>query len=369
MRLLFVIKTLALPGGGTERVVADLTAALAERGNDITLVSFDRPEDEPFYSLHPSVSRRPLGIGDTRRHTGPVEAVRRISALRRLARELRPDVAVGFMHSVYIPLGLALLGTGIPMLASEHIAFAHYHSRPLQRVVLRLTPLLARATTVLSPAIRDEFPSSLRQHMVVVPNPVTARGAGRADPGGQDRPTKTLLAVGRLEDQKDHRTLIRAFALIAGEFPDWRLRIVGEGELRQELESLVRQLELDDRIALPGASTKIGEEYEAAQLFVMPSSYESFGLTSAEALAHGLPLIGFADCPGTNELVQDGVNGRLVKGPDRVAALAAGLARMMASPDERQRLGAAGPASIESFAPERITDVWVDLLGRVAAHR
>ena len=369
MKLLFVIKTLTLPGGGTERVVADLTTTLALRGHDISLVSFDRPEDEPFYTLHPSIVRLPLGIGDTRRHTSPVEAVRRMTALRRLAREIRPDVAVGFMHSVYIPLGLALLGTGIPLLASEHIAFAHYHSRPLQRVVLRLTPLLARATTVLSPAIRDEFPASLRRHMVVVPNPVAARGAGRADPGGQDRPTKTLLAVGRLEDQKDHRTLIQAFARISGEFPDWRLRIVGEGELRPELESLVRQLAQEDRIALPGASTRIGEEYEAAQLFVMPSSYESFGLTSAEAMAHGLPLIGFADCPGTNELVQDGVNGRLVDGPDRAAALAAGLARMMAAPEERQRLGAAGPASIESFAPERITDVWVDLLGRVALHR
>ena len=101
----------------------------------------------------------------------------------------------------------------------------------------------------------------------------------------------------------------------------------------------------------------------------MPSAYESFGLTTAEALSHGLPVVGFADCPGTNELVRDGVNGRLVAGPDRAGALAAGLARMMASPDERQRLGAAGPASIEGFAPERITDVWVDLLGRVAARR
>jgi glycosyltransferase involved in cell wall biosynthesis len=67
--------------------------------------------------------------------------------------------------------------------------------------------------------------------------------------------------------------------------------------------------------------------------------------------------------------VRDGVNGRLVEGPDRIAALAVGLAQMMASPDERRRLGAAGPASIENFAPERIADVWLDLLSRVAAHR
>ena len=367
MKLLFVIKTLALAGGGTERVVADVTAALAERGHDITLVSFDRPEDEPFYRLHPAVRRRPLGIGDTRRRTGMGEAVRRMAALRRLVGETRPDVTVGFMHSVYIPLGLALLGTGIPLVASEHISYAHYRTVPLQAPLLRLAPFLAQAITAISPAIRDGFPSSIRKHMTVVPNPVSANVRARADVRGEDRTSRTLLAVGRLEDQKDHRTLIRAFAEIAGDFPDWRLRIVGEGELRPDLEALVRRHRLEGRVALPGAISEIGEEYEAAQLFVMSSSYESFGLTSAEALAHGLPVIGFADCPGTNELVQEGVNGRLVEGADRATALAAGLAGLMRSPGERERLGAAGPASIECFAPERITDVWEALLNRVIA--
>jgi len=196
---------------------------------------------------------------------------------------------------------------------------------------------------------------------------VSANVRARADVRGEDRTSRTLLAVGRLEDQKDHRTLIRAFAEIAGDFPDWRLRIVGEGELRPDLEALVRRHRLEGRVALPGAISEIGEEYEAAQLFVMSSSYESFGLTSAEALAHGLPVIGFADCPGTNELVQEGVNGRLVEGADRATALAAGLAGLMSSPGERERLGAAGPASIECFAPERITDVWEALLNRVIA--
>ena len=133
MKLLFVIKTLVLRGGGTERVVSDISAALAARGHDLTLVRFDRPEEEPFYPLHPSVRLVSLGIGDVRRRTGPVEVIRRMVALRRLATEMRPDVAVGFMHSVYLPFGLALLGTGIPLVASEHISYAHYRTVPLQK--------------------------------------------------------------------------------------------------------------------------------------------------------------------------------------------------------------------------------------------
>src|SRR5688500_5946806 len=119
MRLLFAIKTLALPGGGTERVLADLTSALAGRGHAITVLSFDRPGVEPFYTFDRTVRRISLGIGDVGRGTRPGEAIRRVLGLRRLAREVKPDVAVGFMHSAYIPLGLALVGTGVPVIASE----------------------------------------------------------------------------------------------------------------------------------------------------------------------------------------------------------------------------------------------------------
>lgn len=367
MRLLFAIKTLALPGGGTERVLADLTSGLAQRGHAMTVLSFDRPGVEPFYAFDRKVRRVTLGIGDVGRGTRASEGVRRVFGLRRLAREVRPDVAVGFMHSAYIPLGIALVGTGVPVIASEHIAYDHYRTRPLQAALLRLTPSLTRATTVISPAIRDGFPRALRRRMVVVPNPVSAQDRRPADVSGEGKADKVLLAVGRLEAQKDHRTLIAAFARIAGDFPDWRLRIVGEGTLRGELEAQIARLGLDGRVRLAGATSRIDDEYVAAQLFAMPSSYESFGLTTAEALSHGLPVVGFADCPGTNELVRDEVNGRLVDGTDREASLAGGLAALMGSTETRQRLAAAAPASIEDFALERIVDLWEELLAQTAA--
>jgi glycosyltransferase involved in cell wall biosynthesis len=366
LRLLFAIKTLALPGGGTERVVADLASALAGRGHDVTVFSFDPSDRAPFYPFMPTVRRQGLGIGDVGRGTRPVEAARRALALRREVKALRPMVAVGFMHSAYIPLGLALLGTGIPLVASEHIAYDHYRTRRLEAALLKLTPRLAEAITIISPSIRDGFPPAIRRRMTVVPNPVAAQDPRRADVAGAALPFKTLLAVGRLEAQKDHKTLIDAFARIADRFSDWQLRIVGEGSLRSHLEERIARLGLIERVELAGATAQVDDEYVRAQLFAMPSSYESFGLTTAEALSHGLPVIGFADCPGTNELVKDGVNGLLVDGGDRAHSLAEGLARLMASAEERIRLGAAGPASIDAFAPERIVDLWEKLLGRIA---
>jgi GalNAc-alpha-(1->4)-GalNAc-alpha-(1->3)-diNAcBac-PP-undecaprenol alpha-1,4-N-acetyl-D-galactosaminyltransferase len=362
VKLLFVIKTLELPGGGAERVLAEVTGALAHRGHEVAILSFDRRGGKSFYPLAPAVRRIGYGIGDISSGTGAGEAARRVAAIRRLAKDERPDVATGFMHSAYIPLGLALIGSNIPVIASEHIAYDHYRSRPLQAALLRLTPFLARAVTVISPAIREGFPAMLRQQMVVIPNPVGMKDGRATDLSGVSGSMKTLLSVGRLEEQKDHRTLIEAFARIAARFPDWRLRIVGEGILRAHLEAQVKRLGLADRVSLPGVTSQIEEEYSAAQLFAMPSSYESFGLATAEALSYGLPVIGFADCPGTNELVRDGVNGLLVEGRDRAAALAEGLATLMGSSARRQELGAAAPASIAEFAPERVADEWEKLL-------
>jgi glycosyltransferase involved in cell wall biosynthesis len=367
VKLLFVIKSLSLQGGGAERVLAEVTGGLAARGHDVTVASFDSPDSADFYPFAPEIRRVRFGIGSSDQRSGAGETLRRIRALRRLARAEAPDAAIGFMHSAYIPLGLALAGTGIPAIAGEHIVYGHYQDRRVERTLLGIVPSFVHSVTAISEEMRRGFPARIRQKMVIVPNPVAAAGGARADViGGAE---KVVLTVGRLEEQKDQRTLVAAFAQVAGRFPEWRVRIVGEGILRPALEAQVEALGLGDRIALPGATADVSCEYSRAQLFAMPSTYESFGLATAEAMAHGVPAVGFADCPGTNELIVDGENGLLVCGEDRPAALAAGLARLMGSAEERVRMGAAAPARIAPFAPERVVDRWEALLSAAAQGR
>jgi len=100
---------------------------------------------------------------------------------------------------------------------------------------------------------------------------------------------------------------------------------------------------------------------------VMPSSYESFGLATAEALAAGLPAVGFADCPGTNEIIQDGVNGLLARGPDRTEALAAGLSRLMGEPALLAELSSRAQQSVAEYEAEGIVMRWEELLQSVVS--
>ncbi len=368
MNIVFCIKALGNQGGGAERVLVDVVSGLSALGHSITVVSSDPHGSMPYYQLDRAVKRVCLGLGDTTEKSRLLDLVRRTIEFRKAIVQLKPDVVVAFMHSSYLPIGIGLLGTGIPMIASEHIGPEHYRDRPLQWLGIQMTPFLAVKMTVVTQQILDSYNAWLRRHMVVAVNPVSFTAKQRvinlnSDP---DR-VKLLLTVGRLVPQKNQKCLIAAFAKISPDFPHWRLRIAGEGELRTELESQLKQLGLSGKVELLGAVSDIGKEYDKADLFVLPSTYESFGLATAEAIMHGLPAIGFADCPGTNSLIEHNVNGLLVTGDDKTQALAEALRQLMSNPAELARMSNTSTQVLQSkFGIDTVVDVWEKLLYEVA---
>ena len=151
---------------------------------------------------------------------------------------------------------------------------------------------------------------------------------------------------------------------MAPKFPDWRLEIVGEGPLREDLEKQIRKFDLQEVVFLPGFTEFVGQAYDTAEIFVISSSYEAFGLVTVEAMLHGLPVVGFADCPGTNELITDGVTGLLVEPQnDRVKALALALIELISNPPLRKSFGKAGREKMKDrFSIREIGNAWEELL-------
>lgn len=360
MKLLFAIKSVDAPGGGAERVLSDVVAGLSKRDHTITVMTSDQVGGRSFYEFPESVEIVRCPAGSMDRPTSTKDGVRKVLAFRAAVRHRMPDVAIGFMHSTYLPLGVALIGTGIPVLASEHTVFQHYLERPLQRAMLRLAPFLVARIAVVSESVRSGYPNYLRECMAVIPNPVSTPGnrvEKVAIPGRM-----VILAVGRIDEAKDHRTLLSAFARLASSYPGWVLRIVGAGPLRPQLERQACQLGISDRVEWAGLIADVRAEYESAEIFAMPSRYESFGLATAEALGHSLPAIGFADCEGTSELIVDMYNGLLIGAGDRPTQFAKALERLMQSAALRAKLGSAGPVSIKKFAISAVCDRWEELL-------
>jgi glycosyltransferase involved in cell wall biosynthesis len=362
VKVLFSIKRLASAVGGAERVLCKVCSELVNRGHEVTILTFDPLGGQPFYPLDPRVKRIDLGIGDSSQPAGLIETLVRIRRLRLAVNLERPDVAVGFMHSMFVPLAFALAGTGIPVLGSEHIVPEHYRTRRLQYFLLLFATPFINRMTVLSRAIRSRYPWPLKKLMIDMPNPVEA--AANQVNANSTKECFFILSVGRLEAQKDHSTLVRAFAQITHQFPQWHLRIVGEGSLRTNLSRLIKDLNLQAKVTLPGVTHTIANEYVDANVFVIPSRYEAFGLVTAEAMSYGLPVVGFADCSGTNELIEEGRTGFLVQpGQDRVEALAYTLANLMNEPSLRKRMGDAGrDVIIARFSAAKVYDLWENLL-------
>ncbi len=367
MRLLFAIKTMHFAAGGAERVLATLCNGLAARGHDVAIVSFDPHGVPPIYDLADAIEWMRLDIGDAGAPSGYFDTCRRIRGLRGVLVKQNPDVAVGFMHSASIPLAIAALGKGIPLVYSEHIVPEYYHDRRFEYFLFKICALLAARVTVISEDFISLYPRCLASRMCAVPNPLTLLSQKKAAVAGEQGGPKVLLSVGRLVAQKDHETLFRAFATIAPDHPDWSLRVVGSGPLHDHLKHLAQHLGVGESVEIVETVTDIASEYLGAQLYCVPSRYEGLGLAPAEALSLGLPVVGFADCLGTNELIEDGINGVLVPDGDRVGNLSRALDTLMADGGLRMRLAAKGPRIIDRYSPDLFVSRWEALLSAPAS--
>ena len=362
MKLCFTLKRLEGMAGGAERVFTTIVNGLASAGHQITVISFDRPEAQPFYALSPAVTWTRIQLGDSSKPATLSDLIKRMLTLRKTLKNMPPDVAIGFMHSSFIPTSLAVAGLGIPVIGSEHIVADHYRNRPADYVLYALSSIFLKHITVLSENVKAAFPWILRRKMTAISNPVEATTIG--DPSKQ---RDVILAIGRLDPQKDHSTLIAAFARIAQSHPSWTLKIIGDGPLRAQLQSQIDSLQLASRITLLPATRDIGSVYEEASLFVVPSLYESFGMVTVEAMMAGLPCIGFATCPGTNEIITDQVTGLLVQPvPDRVTALANAMAHLITSSTQRGQLGQTAQQDARKYAVAPILQQWQTLLQETA---
>lgn len=361
MRLMFVARAMHGMAGGVERMIVTIMNAMAARGHDVTLFSWDRADAQAFYPMAEGVAWHRLDMGDPGNRAGLGLVAARAMAVRRLVRETAPEVIVCFQGGPFRAMQLFTMGLGIPLVAAERTAPTLYeHAGSARgRFIEHQAFRFAKRITIQFERYRQLYPAHLRGRMVTIPNPVTP-SAVHANPGapGPDGRYR-LLSVGRLSYQKNYKVLLEAFAELAPRFPEWELRIVGEGEDRAALEAQLAGLPaLSGRVAMPGATRNVSAEYAAAQLFCLPARWEGFPNALAEALAHGLPSVGFAGCAGVSDLIADGVTGALAAGNNDAAALARALAPLMEAHAERARMGRAAAESVAPYRPEAIFDLW-----------
>jgi len=259
-----------------------------------------------------------------------------------------------------------MLGMRIPLIAAERNSpdlFDYVSNGEKLRRRADLVLSMADCITVQLESYRAKYPENLRSRIVSIPNPVSPPDNFEL-PNSRETPPKRILHVGRLSFQKNQVFLIKAFSRVAASNPDWVLTLVGEGEKRYEIESLVQQLELSGRVELVGAVTDVDKWYSKSSFLAFPSLWEGFPNVLVEAYRHGLPALGFEQTAGVNELLRHKETGLLTECDE--AAYAKGLQAMIDDPVFLQAAGRNAQNTVLRYAPKDIFDQWASLFIRLA---
>jgi glycosyltransferase involved in cell wall biosynthesis len=352
-----------LGAGGAERVASTLANHWVGRGYKVSVLSFEKASAPSYYTYSKDVVIHRLGLPPARmpKHLAVAAFVRRIGTIRKVSREIAPDVIVSFLTRPNVLTLIATHGLGIPVIISERSNPALQYPGPLWSWLRRSLYPRAFSLVTMTEGAANFFSQDIRKITRVIPNPVTL------PPEWRDlRGTNMLVAVGRLEPVKGFDLLIRSFADVASQHPDWKLKIWGDGNERALLEAMRDKLELRGRVHLPGLTSKAGTWIETADAFVLSSYYEGWPNALIEAMASGLPVVSTNCAWGPADMIRNGDDGILVP-PGDPASLSTALSRLMGDPVLRSRLGKAARRSASRFSPDTVFAQWDRLLAAAMA--
>lgn len=366
-----VIVVGSLGAGGAERVAATIANAWAGMGRKVWLIATYLGTGSSSYALRAEVATVRLAdaMSAGSSNLWPV-AARKAAALRRVVREIRPDVVVSFLTNVNVLSVVALAGSGIPLIVSERtdpagdvelsagMRFARLVTYPFADCLVVQTAAAARRYAARLPGVS-------RSRIAVIRNPLPRELHASSARAVQDTPTGRVIAIGRLAPSKGFDTLIEVFAQVLGSEPGWRLEIWGQGPLHTQLQQLISRLGMDERIELCGTTSQPWAALAAAQVFMLPSAYEGFPNAMLEAMALGLACIAY-DCPsGPRELADGGAAAILVP-PGDAAALCRALRELAGNAAARRALAERAAVFVrENFAEQGTMERWDGVIAQV----
>lgn len=349
MLISFVVPWITKGRGGTENVGQLMANAMSKRGHDVHLYTFDNKKEPSRWPLDARIKLHYLGEGDNPQLNSQMAVA---------LAEPCPDLIVGLhMNKTMLRYTIAAQKIGVPLVLSEHID-PHFPNRlgvfPSED---RLAAFCgASRIHLLTNTFKTPLPAFLQAKVNVIPNTVAVANQP-CDPVGGEQ--KKLITVARLVPRKNLHRLIDEFASIAPKHPNWVLQILGDGPMMKEFQQTISAKGLKQQVELLGHTDVPYSFLEQAQLFVLPSVFEGFPMSSLEAMAHGMPLVGYTACNGINEQIVDGVNGRLAAHSLEFGGLAACLDELMGNDSLRVQMGSASKKRFDAlYANEVIFDAW-----------
>lgn len=289
-------------------------------------------------------------------------------ALRREIRRFRPDVAMGVSNPNNLQTLIAAIGTGCPVVATEHNSFElpdypgvrHTFSEHFQKFTVdNWTSFVSVLTTA-----DKEFIGTRLDNVVVMPNPLAIQPLAAPRTGRQKR----IVAAGRLGAWfvKGFDVLIAAWGRVGKRHPDWTLDIAGKGDDRALtfLQGLIDKAGIGSQCVLSGFHTDVAELYAESEVFVLSSRYEGFGMVLIEAMSQGCACIA-VDYKGRQREIMPTDDIGLCVPPDDAEALAQAIERVIADEPLRRRMGQNAILRAQDYDSLKVARMWEEEFKRI----
>lgn len=305
MKVVLIIPTIAQ--GGAERVMSELANKWATQGHEVHLILL--LSDDHFYNISEKVRVYQLGFVNNGFISKIFSELKTFLKLRQLLKQIRSDFVLSFMckYNIFTLLASSFLNLNI---------FVSDRSNPrrklpkliafLRKYTYRFADGIIAQTGLAKELLEKETGNN---NIIVIPNPLK-----KVQLFPDINREKLIINVGRLVPEKGQKYLIDAFSKINDQ--DWKLIILGDGVLRNELTKQVKGLGLNERVEMPGAVDDIDSWFARSSIFAFSSISEGFPNALAEAMAAGLAVVSFDCDTGPKDLIKNGKNGYLVNVED-----------------------------------------------------
>lgn len=346
MKVLFYISSIG--NGGVGRVVVNLTNTLSERGQEVYVLA-DTSDNKFELSKNVQVVERPK---DKNR-------LQEVVAVRRILKEVKPDVIVGIIH-FFIWGYLANLGLKTPIIASDH---ASYENQPsfLSKLIRFHIYKLADAVTILTETDKKILGNRLKRK-VVMPNPI-------------EIPEKIslilerkniILTAGRLDDWyvKGYDLLIEAWGKIASRYSNWELQIAGNGsdEAMGEIKRMIADVGLkEEQIKLLGFRSDLGQLMQSSKVYILSSRTEGLPMVLLEAMANGCVCVSTSIGGRGEEILGDA--GIVVD--NSIEGIQNGLEEALKNPQNYVELSEKAKERAVKYESGNVADMWMELFKKL----
>lgn len=312
-----------------------------------------------FYPIDETVQfiQRPLSFGITPKGniiTRKIKLLNELPKLRKTLSSIKPSLIIATEY----PFAVAAILCGAKKMA-KIISWEHHHYYELKRnrfwnKLFNLTYPRLDAVVCLNEDER-KITKPINNNPVVIPNFIA--------PTHSTAPltSKLILTIARLTPVKGIDNLLQAAKLVLHLHPDWKWKIIGDGEMRDKLTAFIEKENLQAKLIIQAPlHHAIQEEYQNASLYVMTSRNECFPMTLLEAQANGLPCIAF-DCEtGPRHIITNNENGILVE-KENPEKLSDAITTLINDEQLRKKMGEKAVVNVQRFSPEVIYKLWVQL--------